>query len=39
MDRDYARTNDYSNNQEEMIPFFSVSSRDFDRDLIVLKKY
>ena len=29
---------DYSNKQEEMIPFFSVSSRDFDRDLIVLKK-
>lgn len=38
MDRDYVRASDFSNNQEEMIPFFSVSSRDFDRDLIVLKK-
>jgi hypothetical protein len=29
---------DYSNKPEEMIPFFSISSRDFDRDLIILKK-
>jgi hypothetical protein len=29
---------DYSNKREEMIPFFSVSSRDFDRDLVILKK-
>ena len=38
MDSDYVRAGDYNNKQEEMIPFFSVSSRDFDCDLIVLKK-
>jgi hypothetical protein len=38
MDMDYVRASDYNNKQEEMIPFFSVSSRDFDRDMIVLKK-
>jgi hypothetical protein len=26
-------------NKEEMIPFFSVTSRDFERDLDILKKY
>src|ERR671918_1254162 len=27
-----------NNKQEEMIPFFSVAARDFDRDLCILKK-
>jgi hypothetical protein len=33
---------DNNNNQEhddEMIPFFSIASRDFDKDLIILKKF
>jgi hypothetical protein len=30
---------DNDNNQDdEMIPFFSIASRDFDQDLIILKK-
>ena len=24
--------------EDEMIPFFSIASRDFDKDLIILKK-
>src|SRR5918999_4394962 len=30
---------DDNNKPEEMVPFFSVASRDFDRDLDILKKY
>jgi hypothetical protein len=26
------------NNYEEIIPFFSVASKDFEQDLIILKK-
>jgi hypothetical protein len=27
-----------NNNKQEMIPFFSIASKDFERDLIILKK-
>jgi hypothetical protein len=32
------RDGDDNNKPEEMVPFFSVASRDFDRDLDILKK-
>jgi hypothetical protein len=31
--------NDKRQEQNEMIPFFSIASRDFDKDLAILKKY
>jgi hypothetical protein len=30
--------NDNNNKQDEMIPFFSIASRNFDQDLTILKK-
>ena len=30
--------NDSRQNYEEMIPFFSIASKNFDQDLVILKK-
>ena len=32
------RDNNQAEDIDEMIPFFSIASRDFDKDLVILKK-